>query len=110
MLAAMVLSALLPHATAQTAIKIEEIPCAVISGVWRAIVTVGSSLIVVMLMYGAGKYAFSADDPGGRKQGKTIMIHAIIGALMMSIVVAVVTITGVGALLTACGMDVTTPP
>ncbi len=42
-------------------------------------------LALLMFIYGGAKYAFSADDPGGRKQGKNIAVNAIIGLLIVAI-------------------------
>ena len=40
-------------------------------------------IAALMFAYGGAKYAFSADDPGGRKQGKNIMIQTIIALLII---------------------------
>ena len=52
------------------------------------------ALFVLMLIYGATKYIFSADDPGGRKVGKTRMIHAIIGIILLSLIRAILDMFG----------------
>ena len=52
------------------------------------------ALFVLMLIYGATKYIFSADDPGGRKVGKTRMIHAIIGIILLGLIRAILDMFG----------------
>jgi hypothetical protein len=44
---------------------------------------IGGSLCVIMFVYGGAKYVYSADDPGGRKQGMSICIAAIIGGIII---------------------------
>jgi hypothetical protein len=56
-----------------------KVVCNLITPVWFTVTSVGPSLVVVMFVYGAVKYAYSADDPGGRKQGRDICIQAMIG-------------------------------
>ncbi len=69
---------------------IHTVPCKLLGGLFSALTTIGPSLVLLMMVYGAAKYAFSADDPGGRKQGKTIFIHAIIGAVIMGLIYIIV--------------------
>jgi predicted DNA repair protein MutK len=57
------------------------------------IVAVAPSLVFLMFTYGGVKYIFSADDPGGRKQGKNTCIHAVIGGIL--IILADTVITGI---------------
>jgi len=45
--------------------------------------TFGYSLAVVMFLYGAAKYVYTADDPGGRKQALGILIAAIMAILII---------------------------
>jgi len=78
-------------ASSVSAQNIEDIPCSVIVGLWDALLAIGAALIALMFMYGAAKYAYGADDPGGRKLGKNIIIHAIIGGLILSLIEALMT-------------------
>ncbi|MBU0761759.1 MAG: hypothetical protein KKD39_01935 [Candidatus Altiarchaeota archaeon] len=63
-------------------------PAAIIAGVICSLVPdvlrLARVLAVVMFIYGGAKYAFAADDPGGRKQGKSIAINALIGLLIVA--------------------------
>ena len=45
--------------------------------------TLGASLGVLMFVFGAAKYVYTADDPGGRKQGLAICVAAIIGIIFL---------------------------
>jgi hypothetical protein len=81
-----VVAALAVGAAAQ---DIETVPCLVISAVWSAFSKISLTLIGIMFLYGGAKYAYSADDPGGRKQGKNICIHAIIGAILIGLVIQI---------------------
>jgi hypothetical protein len=76
--------------TASATTAIQTIPCMVIAGVWEAIRSIAPALLTVFFLYGAAKYAYSADDPGGRKQGKSIAINALIGFLIVAASKAVV--------------------
>jgi len=100
--AVLTLSLVALTASAQSLAMIEDIPCTVIGAVFSAVVNVGSALIFIMLLYGAGKYAFAADDPGARKQGKNMMIHAIIGAIIMGLTGAIITLTDIKNKLGLC--------
>lgn len=44
---------------------------------------IGNSLAVVMFVYGAAKYMYTSDDPGGRKQAMGICIAAIVAFLII---------------------------
>ena len=48
------------------------------------LLTLARVIAILFFIYGGAKYAFSADDPGGRKQGKQIAIHALIGFLIVA--------------------------
>jgi hypothetical protein len=75
--------------------------CSVISPVVDVFVAIGPTLVLLMFLYGAVKYVYSADDPGGRKQGKDICIHAVIGGMLLLLTWSVLTILGLQAKL--CG-------
>lgn len=70
--------------------QIMSVPCLLISAIFDALSSIGPALVTIMFLYGGVKYVFSSDDPGGRKQGKTICIHAIIGFVIMAVLSAVV--------------------
>jgi hypothetical protein len=57
--------------------------CAILTQVTGAIQTAGATLVLIMFTYGAVKYAFSADDPSGRKAGKMTCIHALIAGILI---------------------------
>ena len=75
---------------------IQSVPCDVIDQVFYAIISVGPGIVAIMFIYGGIKYAYSADDPSGRKQGKTIMIHSLIGAILIMLVDPILNIMGIG--------------
>jgi hypothetical protein len=68
------------------------IVCTVVEQVMEAFTYVAPSLVIIMFLYGGIKYAFSSDDPGGRKQGKMICIHAVVGGILILLVEWVATI------------------
>ncbi|MFH0861899.1 MAG: hypothetical protein V1875_02610 [Candidatus Altiarchaeota archaeon] len=74
---------LLPSIADATAITFKPLVCTLLLEVRAAVRTAGASLVVIMFIYGAVKYAFSADDPGGRKSGKMTCIHALIGGILI---------------------------
>ena len=43
----------------------------------------GSSIAIIMFVYGAVKYVYTADDPGGRKQAIGICVAAIIALIII---------------------------
>ncbi|MBU0761758.1 MAG: hypothetical protein KKD39_01930 [Candidatus Altiarchaeota archaeon] len=47
-------------------------------------VNVGNALAAVMFVYGGAKYAYTADDPGGRKQGMAICVAAVMAFLIIA--------------------------
>jgi hypothetical protein len=60
--------------------------CKIVNTIVGAIRVVGPTLVALMFTYGAVRYIFSADDPAGRKQGKTICVHALIGGLLLLLI------------------------
>ena len=46
---------------------------------------IGNSIAIVMFIYGAIKYAYTADDPGGRKQAMGICVAAIVALMIIQI-------------------------
>ncbi len=57
--------------------------CGVINEIGDVLEKVAPVLVLLMFTYGGVKYVFSADDPGGRKQGKMICIYSIIGGILI---------------------------
>jgi hypothetical protein len=72
-------------AFASAQIDFKTIPCSIITQVFQTFNAVMPALVMIMFSYGAVKYIYSADDAGGRKQGKTIIIHALIGGIIFSL-------------------------
>jgi hypothetical protein len=62
----------------------------VICGLVPEVSTLAWALALLVFVYGGAKYAYSADDPGGRKQGKNIAINAMIGLIIVAAARAVV--------------------
>lgn len=67
-------------------------PCKILMNFRNAMNVVIPSLVFIMMTYGAIRYAYGADDPGGRKSGKTIFIQAIMGGLLFLMYEAVMII------------------
>ena len=61
---------------------ISAVPCEVIKQVADALKAIIPGLVGVMFLFGAAKYIYSADDPGGRKQAKSMINAAVIGAIL----------------------------
>jgi hypothetical protein len=78
--AAAVLLLLAPSASAQVDFK--TLPCTIISDVAGVVYIVGPTLILIMFVYGAIKYALAADNPSGRNNGKTICIQAMVAGIL----------------------------
>jgi multisubunit Na+/H+ antiporter MnhB subunit len=45
--------------------------------------SLGKALAALMFLYGGAKYAYTADDPGGRKQGMAICVAAVIAYIII---------------------------
>ncbi len=71
---------------AAAATEMKDIACNVIKPIYETLKTIAPALVLLMFTYGAVKYALASDDPGGRKQAKNIMIHAIIAGLIIGII------------------------
>ncbi len=66
-----------------------------------AIRRIGNTLGILMFVYGGAKYAYSADDPGARKQALGICSAAVIA--MIIIMIAKEVIDAIGAMLGVAG-------
>jgi hypothetical protein len=64
----------------------------IVKPVFEAVTAAGGTLVLIMFAYGGAKYAYSADNPGAAKQGKTICVHAIIGGILLILWEAVRTV------------------
>jgi len=71
---------------AQAANPIADPICTVLAGILNALRAIGPALVALMLIYGGVRYIYSADDPGGRKQAKSLLINAIIGGIILVVV------------------------
>jgi hypothetical protein len=71
------------------------VPCVIIRGVMEALQRIAPAIIMLMFLYGAARYAYSADDPGGRKQGKNILIHTLIGSLIIGLIISIIATMGI---------------
>jgi hypothetical protein len=52
------------------------------------------AIAALMFVYGGAKYVYSAEDPGGRKQAKSIAVNAIIGLLIVILSQGIVQMAG----------------
>jgi len=110
---AIILLCLLYLATSASALTIAEaiknVVCKVLKTVMDPLPTIGVSLVLLMIIYAAVKYVYSADDPGGRKQAKSIIVNALIGGIILLIAVPLGKLA-VGSNATFCeGTDSATP-
>jgi uncharacterized membrane-anchored protein len=83
--------------------------CSIIRPIWTTLATIAPLFVGGMFMYGASKYIYSAEDPGGRKQGKEMCIHALIGAIMLVLVRVIVgaSMLNLTAKIAQCGITIT---
>jgi cbb3-type cytochrome oxidase subunit 3 len=79
--------------------------CGVLRPIAETFKTVGPTIVLIMFLYGAVKYAYSADDPGGRKQAKSIVIQSIIAGILLLMVAVFMTILGLDDPAMLCGVD-----
>jgi hypothetical protein len=70
--------------------------CGVIRGIYNPLTAIGSSLVLLMIVYAGVKYVYSADDPGGRKQAKSMIVNAIIGGIILVIAAALAQLATTG--------------
>ncbi len=89
---AAVLGLLASAASAQLVDTFRRTPCRILMNFYNAMDVVIPSLVFIMMVYGAIRYAYGADDPGGRKSGKNIFIQAIVGGLLFLMYTAVMTL------------------
>jgi hypothetical protein len=85
---------LLASAAAASPVQMSDIVCSVITQVLDTLNAIGPALVLLMFLYGGVKYVYSADDPGGRKQGKDICVHAVIGGIIILLAGSILTIIG----------------
>ncbi|MFH1054557.1 MAG: hypothetical protein V1744_00525 [Candidatus Altiarchaeota archaeon] len=57
----------------------------------------GNSIAVIMFVYGAAKYVYTADDPAARKQAVGMCIAAIMALIIIRVAGDVIDMVGVGA-------------
>ncbi len=63
---------------------------AFVDGLQDQFTEMGNGIAIVMFLYGAAKFIYSADDPGGRKQGKDVCIAALIAMIIINIAPTVI--------------------
>jgi hypothetical protein len=61
------------------------IVCSILIQIYNALRAIGPAMVLLMFLYGGVKYVYSADDPGGRKQGRDICVHSLIGGIIILI-------------------------
>jgi len=89
---AAVLSVLASAASASLLDTFRRTPCKILMNFYNAMNVVVPTLVFIMMTYGAIRYAYGADDPGGRKTGKSIFIQAMVGGLLYLLYTAVMTL------------------
>ena len=63
----------------------KSVPCDILITIGYAFAAVIPTIIMLMFVYGAGKYAFSAEDPSARKQALAIIRSAVIGGALFTL-------------------------
>lgn len=83
--------------------EIKKTACSVIVELWNALSSIGAALVTLMFLYGGLQYVYSADNPGGRKKGRDICVHALIGGVLIVLVSAIDTmLSSAGGTWTHC--------
>ncbi len=70
--------------------KLKENFCEIVVLLHKVLTYVGPTIVLLMFLYGGIKYVYSAEDPGGRKQAKNIMIHALIAGILLGLAVVII--------------------
>lgn len=73
--------------------------CTILVTIGDALEAIGPTIVLLMFLYGGVKYVYSSGDPGGRKQAKSIVIHAVIAGILISVTFYVVGLVGIDATL-----------
>ena len=60
------------------------------AGLFILMRNIGNALAILMFIYGAGQYIYTADDPGGRKKALNTMVAAVIALVLLQMVVSVI--------------------
>jgi hypothetical protein len=88
---------------ASAAVNVATVIKGVICSLIGDVIQLAWALAILMFIYGGAKYAYSADDPGGRKQAKSIAINAMIGMMIVGVAKTLIeNIAGAGSL-AGCG-------
>jgi hypothetical protein len=90
-----ILVSILALSSTASATSMVDVVCGVIGPIWDAIYNAGGTIVLIMFLYGGLKYVFSADDPGGRKQAKNILIHTIIAGILLAIAGTIMGLLGI---------------
>ncbi|MBD3389040.1 MAG: hypothetical protein GF416_08135 [Candidatus Altiarchaeales archaeon] len=68
---------------------IKAVPCSILNMILGTLNAVVPALVIIFFLYGGVKYIFSADDPKGRGQAKSILINALIGGIIYMVWTAI---------------------
>jgi hypothetical protein len=100
----LLIAVLAPYFASASATEMVGFVCSIVKPIYDTLQVVGPTLVLIMFVYGATKYAYSADDPAGRKQGKDICVHAIIAGLLLMLSFTVMSILGLIDKINSCGI------
>ena len=64
--------------------------CPILVAILATLTVIAPTFVALMFIYGGVKYVYGSEDPGARKSGKMICIHAIIGGIIVAIADAIV--------------------
>jgi cbb3-type cytochrome oxidase subunit 3 len=93
------LLAIFAMAATVSAGTIRQIVCPTLVQVIEAFMAIGPTMVLLMFLYGGVRYIYGADDPGVRKQAKSIVINSVIGGMLL-----ILAVTWVPALFTGAGL------
>ena len=83
----LIILALIPLVMAQDpALIIKNVIC----NLYKQVKPLALALAMVMGVYAVAQYAYSSDDPGGRKKAKAVILTAAVGLIIVKLAPAIV--------------------
>jgi hypothetical protein len=93
---------LLSLAGSASSTGIETVACTLLLSVWNTVRYAAVTLVGLMFVYGGLKYVHSAEDAAGRRAGKKICEHAVIGGIIIGLVRAIAVNIGINTPVFLC--------
>jgi len=81
---------LIGQASASLGTAIWNISAPIICGTLVALLMIAGGIGILMMVYAAVKWITSRDDPGARKQAKSMIVHIIVALILIWIVFEII--------------------